>query len=63
MLEFLLSPEIWIAFFTLTALELVLGLKKKYGVTLEASDENSRQHLRSVSTLAAMLAAHGKPGT
>ncbi|MGB4063647.1 MAG: TerC family protein [Azonexus sp.] len=26
MLEFLLSPEIWIAFFTLTALELVLGI-------------------------------------
>ena len=24
--EFLLSPEIWIAFFTLTALELVLGI-------------------------------------
>ncbi|NHC05162.1 TerC family protein [Azonexus fungiphilus] len=26
MMEFLLSPEIWIAFFTLTALELVLGI-------------------------------------
>ncbi|MCE1238342.1 MAG: TerC family protein [Azonexaceae bacterium] len=26
MLDFLLSPEIWIAFFTLTALELVLGI-------------------------------------
>ena len=26
MLEFLLSPDIWIAFFTLTALELVLGI-------------------------------------
>jgi len=26
MLEFLLNPEIWIAFFTLTALELVLGI-------------------------------------
>jgi len=26
MLEFLLAPEIWIAFFTLTALELVLGI-------------------------------------
>lgn len=26
MFEFLLSPEIWIAFFTLTALELVLGI-------------------------------------
>lgn len=48
---------------SIDALELVLGLKKKYGVTLEASDENSRQHLRSVSTLAAMLTAHGKPGT
>lgn len=26
MLEFLLNPEVWIAFFTLTALELVLGI-------------------------------------
>ena len=25
-MEFLLNPEIWIAFFTLTALELVLGI-------------------------------------
>lgn len=40
---------------SIDALELVLGLKKKYGVVLEANDEASRQHLRSVSALASMI--------
>lgn len=40
---------------SIDALELVLGLKKKYGVVLEAGDEASRQHLRSVSALAKMI--------
>lgn len=40
---------------SIDALELVLGLKKKYGIVLEASDDKSRQHLRSVATLAALI--------
>lgn len=40
---------------SIDALELVLGLKKKYGVVLEASDEKAREHLRSVATLAALI--------
>lgn len=42
---------------SIDALELVLGLKKKYGVVIEANDEASRQHLRSVASLASFLAA------
>ena len=37
------------------ALELVLALKKKYGIVLEANDEKSREHLRSVATLAVLV--------
>lgn len=41
---------------SIDALELVLALKKKYGIVIEANDEGSRQHLRSVSTLADLVA-------
>ena len=44
---------------SIDALELVLGLKKKYGIVIEANDEGSRQHLRSVATLANLIL--GKP--
>lgn len=44
---------------SIDALELVLALKKKYGIAIEANDETSRQHLRSVSALAALVAATG----
>ncbi|MDP3539648.1 MAG: phosphopantetheine-binding protein [Azonexus sp.] len=40
---------------SIDALELVLALKKKYGIVLEANDEKSREHLRSVATLAALI--------
>ncbi|MCG2577518.1 phosphopantetheine-binding protein [Dechloromonas sp. XY25] len=43
---------------SIDALELVLGLKKKYGIVIEANDEASRQHLRSVNSLAALLSAN-----
>lgn len=43
---------------SIDALELVLGLKKKYGIVIEANDEASRQHLRSVNSLAALLTAN-----
>lgn len=43
---------------SIDALELVLGLKKKYGVVLEASDEDARKHLRSVASLAALIEGH-----
>lgn len=45
---------------SIDALELVLGLKKKYGIVIEANDEESRQHLRSVDTLVALISAHQK---
>ena len=48
---------------SIDALELVLALKKKYGVVLEANDEQTRQHLRSVATLAALIRSlNGNPG-
>lgn len=40
---------------SIDALELVLALKKKYGIVLEANDEKNREHLRSVATLAALI--------
>ena len=40
---------------SIDALELVLALKKKYGVVLEANDDQTRAHLRSVATLAALI--------
>jgi acyl carrier protein len=43
---------------SIDALELVLALKKAYGVVLEANDEKAREHLRSVSTLAALITLH-----
>ncbi len=52
----LLSPE-GLGLDSIDALELVLALKKKYGIVIEAGDESSRQHLRSVATLAALIAS------
>ncbi len=43
---------------SIDALELVLGLKKKYGITLEANDEKTRQHLSSVASLATLIEAN-----
>ena len=40
---------------SIDALELVLALKKSYGIVLEANDEQARQHLRSVTTLVALI--------
>lgn len=44
---------------SIDALELVLRLEKEYGIKIESSEE-SRQALRSVSTLAAYIQEHGK---
>ncbi|HRF30430.1 MAG: acyl carrier protein [Azonexus sp.] len=52
----LFSPE-GLGLDSIDALELVLALKKKYGIVIEAGDESSRQHLRSVATLAALIAS------
>lgn len=45
---------------SIDALELVLALKKKYGIVIEANDEASRQHLRSVSALSMLVSAQRK---
>jgi len=59
----LLFAEDGIGLDSIDALELVLALKKKYGVVLEANDEQTRQHLRSVATLAALIRSlNGNPG-
>ena len=52
----LFSPE-GLGLDSIDALELVLALKKKYGIVFEAGDESSPQHLRSVATLAALIAS------
>ncbi|WP_153132785.1 phosphopantetheine-binding protein [Dechloromonas hortensis] len=53
----LLFAEDGLGLDSIDALELVLALKKKYGIVLEANDEQARQHLRSVATLAALIEA------
>lgn len=40
---------------SIDALELGVALKKKYNITLEASDADTRAHFRSVATLAAFI--------
>ncbi len=43
---------------SIDALELVLALKKTYGVVIEANDEDSRRHLGSVASLARLIENH-----
>ncbi|MBP6189034.1 MAG: acyl carrier protein [Azonexus sp.] len=45
---------------SIDALELVLALKKTYGIILEANDDVARMHLRSVVTLAAVIRSHNQ---
>jgi len=40
---------------SIDALELGVALKKKYDITLEAGDANTRAHFRSVAALAALI--------
>jgi acyl carrier protein len=54
----LLFAEDGLGLDSIDALELVLALKKTYGIVLEANDEKAREHLRSVSTLAALVSSH-----
>lgn len=42
---------------SIDALELGLALQKKYGVSMSADSEQTRQHFRSVQALAAFVAA------
>ena len=51
----LLFAEEGLGLDSIDALELVLALKKKYGIVLEANDEKSREHLRSVASLAELV--------
>lgn len=43
---------------SIDALELGLAIKKKYGITLSADDENTRAIFHSVATLAAYIQEH-----
>lgn len=58
----LLFAEEGLGLDSIDALELVLALKKKYGIVLEANDEQSRQHLRSIDSLAALISTTSKAG-
>ena len=44
---------------SIDALELGLALQKLYGVKLDAESETTRQHFKSVASLAAFVAAEG----
>lgn len=43
---------------SIDALELGLALQKRYGLSLSADSEQTRQHFGSVRSLAAFVAAH-----
>ncbi|WP_460457520.1 phosphopantetheine-binding protein [Arenimonas alkanexedens] len=45
---------------SIDALELGLALQKRYGVTLAADSEETRQHFASVRALSAFVAANRK---
>lgn len=40
---------------SIDALELGVAMRKKYGITLEATDANNKEHFRSVATLAKLV--------
>ena len=43
---------------SIDALELGIVLTRKYGITLEASDSRTREHFRSVASLAELVRSH-----
>ena len=45
---------------SIDALELGLALQKRYGISMSADSEQTRQHFASVSALAAFVAAERK---
>lgn len=45
---------------SIDALEIAMALQKKYGVVLEASSSDTRQHFRSVRALADFVSANRK---
>jgi len=44
---------------SIDALELGMALQEKFGVTIDAEDESTREHFRSVKNLAAFVAGSG----
>ncbi|PLZ04486.1 acyl carrier protein [Burkholderia sp. WAC0059] len=42
---------------SIDALEIGIVLRRRYGLVIAANDENTREHFRSVATLAAFVAA------
>jgi acyl carrier protein len=47
---------------SIDALELAIAIDKRFGVKIEAEDERNREIFRSVSSLAAHIAAHKTRG-
>ena len=43
---------------SIDALELGLAIKKKYGITMSAENEENKKHFASVAALADFIAAH-----
>ena len=43
---------------SIDALELGLSIKKKYGITMSAENEENKKHIASVAALADFIAAH-----
>jgi len=48
---------------SIDALELGLAIKQRYGVKLEASDSQTREHFRNINSLTNLISAHIKEET
>lgn len=46
---------------SIDALEIGIVLRKHYQLTIAANDERTREHFRSISTLAALIESQRKP--
>lgn len=46
---------------SIDALELGLALKKRYGIILNAEEEDTKSHFASVNSLVALVKAHKNP--
>lgn len=47
---------------SIDALELGMALQQRFDVSIDAEDKNTREHFRSVATLAAFVRGQGKDG-
>ncbi len=48
---------------SIDALEIGIALRKRYHLAIATNDERTREHFRSIDTLAALVASQREPGS